>query len=60
VKDQIASGNVNGSTLTLKLKAPSTAKRITYLKESAWNQELLLVGENRLAALTFCEVEIGE
>lgn len=57
-KDQVASGSVNGSTLTLKLKTPSAAKTVTYLKESAWNQDTLLVGENGLAALTFCEVPV--
>jgi len=57
-KDQVASGSVEGSTLTLKLKAPSAAKSITYLKESGWNQDTLLVGENGIAALTFCEVPI--
>ena len=57
-KDQVASGVVEGSTLTLKLKAPSTAKSITYLKESKWSQDNLLMGANDLAALTFCEVAI--
>jgi hypothetical protein len=58
-KDQIASGSVSGSTMTLKLKGPSTAKTLTYLKEVAWNQDSLLVGENGIAALTFCEVPIA-
>jgi hypothetical protein len=44
--------------LTLKLKEPSSAKQITYLKEIVWSQDTLLVGANGLAALTFCEVPI--
>jgi hypothetical protein len=54
----IASGSTRANTVTLKLKARSTAKHITYLKEANWNQETLLLGENGLAALTFCEVPI--
>ncbi|MCF7733604.1 MAG: DUF2341 domain-containing protein [Akkermansiaceae bacterium] len=54
----IASGSTRANTLTLKLKAPSTAKHITYLKETNWNQNTLLLGANGLAALTFCEVPL--
>ncbi len=57
-KDKVATGSVAGNVLTLKLKATSTAKKITYLKEVAWNQDTLLNGANSLAALTFCEVPI--
>ncbi len=57
-KDQIASGSVTGNVLALHLKNPSTANRITYLKESAWNQDTLLNGANGIAALTFSEVPI--
>lgn len=57
-KDKIASGSVSGNVLTLKLKEPSTAKTITYLKEVAWNQDTLLNGTNGIAALTFCEVPL--
>lgn len=60
VKEQVVSGSVVGSTLTLKLKAPSAAKTITYLKEAVWSQDTLLVGENGIAALTFCEVPVVE
>ncbi len=60
VKDQVASGGVAGTVLTLKLKAPSTAKTITYLKEVAWNQDTLLLGANGIAALTFCEVPLHD
>ncbi len=57
-KDKVASGSVAGNVLTLKLKEPSAAKQITYLKEIAWNQDTLLLGANGLAALTFCEVPV--
>ena len=57
-KDKIASGNVVGNVITLRLRNASTAKRITYLKESNWNQDTLLNGTNGIAALTFCEVPI--
>ena len=57
-KDKVASGSVIGNVLTLKLKAASAAKKITYLKEVHWNQETLLNGANGLAALTFCAVPI--
>lgn len=57
-KDKISSGSVSGNVLTLKLKEASTATTITYLKEVAWKQETLLVGENGIAALTFCEVPL--
>lgn len=56
--DRVESGSVTGSTLTLKLKESSTASHITYLKETNWSQDRLLLGENGLAALTFCEVPI--
>ncbi|MBX9680051.1 MAG: DUF2341 domain-containing protein [Gemmataceae bacterium] len=58
-KDKVAGGSSEGSTLTLKLKAPTAAGSLTYLKESAWSQDALLVGENGIAALTFCEVPIS-
>ncbi len=57
-KDKVASGSVAGNVLTLKLKDASAAKTITYLKESAWNQDTLLNGANGIAALTFCEVPL--
>jgi hypothetical protein len=56
---QIEAGSVAGNALTLKLKVPSAAKTITYLKEANWNQDTLLLGTNGIAALTFCEVPIG-
>ncbi|MDX1946333.1 MAG: hypothetical protein SFU86_13110, partial [Pirellulaceae bacterium] len=57
---QIAGGSVAGKVLTLRLKEPTSAKTITYLQEAKWSQETLLIGENDLAALTFCEVPIAE
>jgi hypothetical protein len=57
-KGRVASGTLKGNVLTLKLKEPSTAGRITYLKESAWSQEKLLTGTNGVAALTFCDVPV--
>ena len=58
VKGMVVSGKVSGNVLTLKLKEPSTAGKITYLKETNWNQDRLLLGANGIAALTFAEVEI--
>ena len=58
-KGKVASGSVTGNVLTLKLNEASVAKKITYLKEIAWNQDTLLLGANGLAALTFCEVPIA-
>jgi len=58
-KGKVESGSVSGKLLTLKLKEKGVAKKITYLKEVAWKQETLLNGANGMAALTFCNVEIG-
>ncbi len=55
----VAGGATQANTLVLKLKSASTAKTVTYLKETRWSQDELLLGENGLAALTFCEVPIG-
>jgi hypothetical protein len=55
---EITSGKVSGNFITLKLKAPTAAIKITYLRERDWSQERLLLGTNGLATLTFCEVEI--
>jgi hypothetical protein len=54
----VASGNVSGKVITLYLREPSAAKRITYLKEMSWTQDRLIMGANGIAALTFAEVEI--
>ncbi len=57
-KDKVASGSVTGNVLTLKLKEPSAAKKITYLKEMSWSEDKLIRGTNGIAALTFCEVPL--
>jgi len=57
-KGMVVSGSVAGNVVTLKLKDPSSAKKITYIKESNWSQDRLLIGANGIAALTFAEVEI--
>jgi len=57
-KDKVASGKVSGNVLTLKLKEKSTAEKITYIKEIAWSQDKLLLGETGIAALTFCNVPL--
>jgi len=58
-KEKFATGSVSGNVLTLKLIEASTAQKITYLKEMSWSQERLLVGEDGIAALTFCDVPIA-
>ena len=55
---QVVAGSVDGSVITLELRQPSTAGSITYLKEMSWSQERLLIGENKMAALTFCNLSI--
>lgn len=55
---EVASGSAAGSAITLKLKAPSSAAKITYLKERQWSQTRLIFGANGIAALTFCDVAI--
>ena len=57
-KDRVAKGSVNGNVITLQLKAPATAGKITYIKEKNWNQNDLVFGKNGIAALTFCDVPI--
>jgi len=57
-KGKVASGAVAGNVLTLNLKEPTSAKKISYIKEMSWSQDRLLIGANGLAALTFCNVPI--
>jgi len=59
IPDQVAAGKASGRVITLKLKAPSTAGKIAYLKDSSWSLDKLLYGANGIAALTFCDVPIG-
>jgi len=57
-KNMVAAGTVSGNVITLKLKAPSAANKVTYLKETSWNQNDLILGNNGIAALTFCDVPL--
>ncbi len=57
-KGKIASGVASGKVVTLKLTNRATARNITYLDSRSWSQDQLLLGENGIAALTFCEVPI--
>lgn len=59
VDGAVVRGNVAGNVLTLTLNKPATFERITYLKEISWKQENILMGENGIAALTFCNVPIS-
>ena len=54
----VVSGSVSGNVITLKLKTPTNATKITYLKERDWSQDRLILGKNGIAALTFCDVPI--
>jgi len=58
--NQVVSGSVSGKVITLKLKVPATAQRITYLDSAKWSIDNLLYGENGIAALTFCNVPINK
>lgn len=58
-KDKFASGRAEGNNIILTPKPGSEGMTITYLKEAQWSQDNLLMGENGIAALTFCEVGIG-
>ena len=58
--DRVASGSADANIITLKLKAASTAEKITYLDSRSWNVDNLLYGENGIAALTFCDVSISD
>jgi hypothetical protein len=54
----VASGAASGKVVTLTLKEPSAATRISYLDSKSWSQEKLLLGTSGIAALTFCDVPI--
>ncbi len=56
--NQVASGAANGSDLILKLKSRTKSSKITYLDSTNWNPNNLLQGQNGIAALTFCDVDI--
>jgi len=57
-KDLVNKGSISGNVITLQLKKPSSAAKITYLKELNWSQNDLIFGKNGIAALTFCDVPI--
>ncbi len=57
---QVASGSANRNCITLKLKSPSKATKVTYLDSAVWNPDNLLYGKNGIAALTFCDVLIDD
>ncbi|MBI5831071.1 MAG: DUF2341 domain-containing protein [Armatimonadetes bacterium] len=59
-RGQVTAGAAAGGVLTLTLAARSSAATITYLDSASWSQANLLKGQNNIAALTFCEVPIGE
>lgn len=52
---QVVSGKSAGNSITLTLKAPTKASRITYLIDRDWSSQNLLYGANGIAALTFCD-----
>ncbi len=58
--EQVASGSADGARVMLQLKDSSTATQLTCLDSASWNPDNLLCGTNAIAALTFCEVPIGE
>jgi len=55
----VKSGQSQGDSIILKLNSKSVAKTITYLDSAKWSQDNILKGSNGIAALTFCEVAIG-
>jgi thiol-disulfide isomerase/thioredoxin len=54
----VVRGETTGNVLTLTLGKPQAFTRITYLKETSWNHDRILMGKNGLAALTFCKVPV--
>ena len=59
-KGKVTSAALSENVLTLKLNGTSTATKITYLKESEWSQDKLVLGSNGIAALSFCDVPIAK
>jgi hypothetical protein len=59
-KGRVASGRAAGNLVTLQLKSASPASNISYLDGAAWDPKNLLRGANGIAALTFCEVPLGD
>ena len=60
----ISSVEVSGSTVVLTLDRPAAKKdsgsRLSYVDGRAWSIARLLRGTNGIAALTFCDVPVGE
>lgn len=56
----VISGDAAGRRLTLRLKKAPEASRITYVDSKSWSPDRLLLGENGIAALTFCNVPIAD
>lgn len=57
-KGKVTSGSASGNTVSLKLSAPSSARKLTYLDSISWSPDKILRGSNGIAALTFCDVPI--
>lgn len=59
---RVTGGRAAGNVLTLTLGPGPAARTITYVRETSWSQDELLLGANGLAALSFCDVavETGE
>ena len=59
VTGKVASGSALGNMLKLKLTGESNARSISYINGDSWSPDRLLIGENGIAALSFCEVPIS-
>ena len=57
-KGKVIAGAASGKIVTLKLSAGANARTITYLDSRSWSQDQLLLGQNGIAALTFCDVAV--
>jgi hypothetical protein len=53
----VRAGKIRNNSIFLKLIG-TPGKKITYLKETDWKQENLILGANGIAALTFADVNI--
>lgn len=57
-KEKVTGGSAEGSRVTLKLSAPSTAESLSYINGDRWNPAHVLRGTNGIAALTFYEAPL--
>ena len=56
---KVADVTGTGNTITLSLSNPTTATTLSYIQGGKWRMDdAIIYGENKLAALTFCEVPI--